>query len=493
MPLLGADGFETRSNQRVLLARRSGLHVARIDHLLGRYGGRVDDLLALIGERQVLGLPLEGAEDYLAAEIVYAVTHEGARHLDDVLTRRTRISIETFDRGVSAAPAAAQLMGGRAGLVGRAGRRGGRPLPAPGRGRAPVAAQAHRPGGRRGPGAGHRHRLPPALREDLSMDNEQAHELARAGRRGWFYLLVRVLLVPIIRLVFAMRVSGVENVPKKGPVVIAPNHKSFWDGLFIAAVLPRRIFFMGKAELFEGRGGSLLLALGAFPVRRGASDAEAIETALAILRRGDALALFPEGTRVADPELLGKPRKGAARLAIEGGAPIVPTAITGTEKRRWPLPRRVQISLRGADPGHRPPGNPRGRRPTHRGRRLAGDRRGLPRAPRPSWPRSPRAWPRSAPATPSTACATAAAEVRSGDVGRRVGQLDQPHLGQRRHLVDEEPAERQVAARVVERGHGVGVVGEAVRHDDGHRAVAVGHGGADVDRAARVGARCGWP
>jgi glycerol-3-phosphate dehydrogenase len=111
VPLLGADGFETRSNQRVLLARRSGLHVARIDHLLGRFGGRIDDLLALIAARRVLGLPLEGAEDYLAAEVVYAVTHEGARHLDDVLTRRTRISIETFDRGVSAAPAAARLMG----------------------------------------------------------------------------------------------------------------------------------------------------------------------------------------------------------------------------------------------------------------------------------------------------------------------------------------------------------------------------------------------
>ncbi len=115
VPLLGADGFETRSNQRVLLARRSGLHVARIDHLLGRYGGRIDELLALIGERNVLGLPLVGAEDYLAAEVVYAVTHEGARHLDDVLTRRTRISIETFDRGVSAAPSAAQLMGAELG------------------------------------------------------------------------------------------------------------------------------------------------------------------------------------------------------------------------------------------------------------------------------------------------------------------------------------------------------------------------------------------
>ena len=108
--LLGADGYETRSNQRVLLSRRSGLHVARIDHLLGRYGGLVDDLLALVKERPELAAPLAGADDYLLAEVVYAVSHEGARHLDDVLTRRTRISIETFDRGVAAAPLVARLM-----------------------------------------------------------------------------------------------------------------------------------------------------------------------------------------------------------------------------------------------------------------------------------------------------------------------------------------------------------------------------------------------
>lgn len=110
VPLLGAADWETRSNQRVLLARRSGLHVARVDHLLGRYGGLIDDLLGLVAARRSLALPLEGAEDYLAAEVVYAVTHEGARHLDDVLTRRTRISIETFDRGVAAAPGVARLM-----------------------------------------------------------------------------------------------------------------------------------------------------------------------------------------------------------------------------------------------------------------------------------------------------------------------------------------------------------------------------------------------
>jgi glycerol-3-phosphate dehydrogenase len=113
--LAGADGFETRTNQKAALARAAGLHEARLDHLLGRFGGLVDEVLALIAERPDLREPLEGTEDYLRAEGVYAVTHEGARHLDDVLTRRTRISIETFDRGVTAARPAAVLMAGALG------------------------------------------------------------------------------------------------------------------------------------------------------------------------------------------------------------------------------------------------------------------------------------------------------------------------------------------------------------------------------------------
>jgi glycerol-3-phosphate dehydrogenase len=110
VPLLGADGFLARTNQRVALSRRHDLEVGRIDHLLGRYGGLVDEVLDLVTARPELRRPLPGAEDYLAAEVVYAVTHEGARHLDDVLARRTRISIETFDRGTTAVTAAADLM-----------------------------------------------------------------------------------------------------------------------------------------------------------------------------------------------------------------------------------------------------------------------------------------------------------------------------------------------------------------------------------------------
>ena len=112
VPLMGAWGYEARTNQRVALSRSSGLDIGVVDHLLGRYGGLVDEVLALVHQRPDLGEPLEGAEHYLRAEVLYAVTHEGARHLDDVLARRTRISIETFDRGVTAARPAAELMAG---------------------------------------------------------------------------------------------------------------------------------------------------------------------------------------------------------------------------------------------------------------------------------------------------------------------------------------------------------------------------------------------
>jgi glycerol-3-phosphate dehydrogenase len=108
--LVGAEGFRALWNQRARLADRSGLHVARIEHLLRRYGSRIHDLIALIAERPELGEPLPHAEDYLKVEVRYAASHEGALHLDDVLTRRTRISIETWDRGVESAEPAARLM-----------------------------------------------------------------------------------------------------------------------------------------------------------------------------------------------------------------------------------------------------------------------------------------------------------------------------------------------------------------------------------------------
>lgn len=112
VPLIGADGYHAIWNARHTLAEQSGLHVARIEHLLRRYGSLVYELLAMVAEDRSLGEPLPSADDYLRVEAVYAATHEGARHLDDVLARRTRISIETWDRGVDSARMVAELMAG---------------------------------------------------------------------------------------------------------------------------------------------------------------------------------------------------------------------------------------------------------------------------------------------------------------------------------------------------------------------------------------------
>ena len=110
VPLAGADGFQALWNARHRLALSSGLHVARIEHLLRRYGSLAPELLALVAADAGLGRPVTGADDYLRAEIVYAASHEGARHLDDVLARRTHIAIETPDRGLSALDEIAGLM-----------------------------------------------------------------------------------------------------------------------------------------------------------------------------------------------------------------------------------------------------------------------------------------------------------------------------------------------------------------------------------------------
>lgn len=112
VPLVGADGYQALWNQRRTLAAQSGLAINRVEHLLERYGSLVLEVLDLVAAEPELAEPLPGAEDYLQVEAVYAVTHEGARHLDDVLTRRLRVSIETFDRGVAAAPYVARLVGG---------------------------------------------------------------------------------------------------------------------------------------------------------------------------------------------------------------------------------------------------------------------------------------------------------------------------------------------------------------------------------------------
>ena len=112
VPLLGAAGYDAWWNRRHTLARTSGLPEPRVEHLLGRYGSLIEEVLDVVADDPSLGNAIAAADDYLRAEVVYAVSHEGARHLDDVLTRRTRVSIEEFDRGTGAVEEVADLMAG---------------------------------------------------------------------------------------------------------------------------------------------------------------------------------------------------------------------------------------------------------------------------------------------------------------------------------------------------------------------------------------------
>jgi 1-acyl-sn-glycerol-3-phosphate acyltransferase len=181
------------------------------------------------------------------------------------------------------------------------------------------------------------------------MDHEALHRRAREkGANRVIYRIVRLILIPFFRLYFRMERIGREHIPESGPVIVAANHRSFLDPFVIATMAgPKRpMYYVAKKELFMRRWQAWILnALGAFPVDRGAADGQMINTAKAILDRGDIVLIFPEGTRVR-PGSLGRAKRGVGRLALESGAPVVPVAVIGTESIRkgWRIrPRKVRI------------------------------------------------------------------------------------------------------------------------------------------------------
>jgi len=168
------------------------------------------------------------------------------------------------------------------------------------------------------------------------------------GVNPLLYWTLRALFVPTFLIYFRMRRIGREHLPKKGPLLLASNHRSFLDPFVIGTLVRRPVYYMAKRELFEKRWQAWILnGLGAFPVDRGAGDGDAMQTARAILARGDCVVLFPEGTRVRRGPL-GRPRRGVGRLALETGAPVVPVAVSGTEnvRRGWRIrPRKVRVRV----------------------------------------------------------------------------------------------------------------------------------------------------
>ena len=154
------------------------------------------------------------------------------------------------------------------------------------------------------------------------------------------YEVVRLVLTPYLAIVHRARCIDSYHVPAHGPVIIAPNHFSFLDHFFVAVYLRRKVHFLAKSQLFQRPFQFVYTHGGVFPVLRGRRDEEAFKTAHAVLARGDMVVMYCEGGRSRTEEL-GSPRPGIGRLALESGAPVVPTAIAGSEKtRNW---KRLQF------------------------------------------------------------------------------------------------------------------------------------------------------
>jgi 1-acyl-sn-glycerol-3-phosphate acyltransferase len=178
------------------------------------------------------------------------------------------------------------------------------------------------------------------------------HAYTRKHSVNWpLYILARIFLEPFFIVYFRYSRTGREHARRvKGGLIVAANHRSFLDPFIVGGCLPwrRPMNYVAKVELFRNPWqGWILSRLGAFPIRRGESDEESMQTARMIVERGGTVCIFPEGTRTRRGTL-GAARRGVGRLALQTGAPVIPTAVIGTEhvRRGWRIrPRKVKVRL----------------------------------------------------------------------------------------------------------------------------------------------------
>jgi 1-acyl-sn-glycerol-3-phosphate acyltransferase len=170
---------------------------------------------------------------------------------------------------------------------------------------------------------------------------DRFHERSRTREPDWVYEATRIVTSIYAWTFFRARAAGAEEVPVRGPVIIAPNHFSFMDHFFAGAFVRRRVRFMAKSQLFARPMQWIFSHGGVFPVRRGYQDEDAFITANGILARGGAIVMYCEGGRSRSGTLSDRPKRGIGRLALQSGAPVVPMAIHGSAHvRNW---KRLQF------------------------------------------------------------------------------------------------------------------------------------------------------
>ncbi|HEX6780227.1 MAG TPA: lysophospholipid acyltransferase family protein [Ktedonobacterales bacterium] len=167
-----------------------------------------------------------------------------------------------------------------------------------------------------------------------------------------FYETCRAIVAVVVALLIRLRVAGLQHLPKEGPVILISNHLNWTDVPTVAFRYKRRVHYMAKAELFQKAPLKwLVIGLGAFPVRRGEADRQAIKQAEEVLKAGQVLVIFPEGTR-SKTRVMKEGLPGAALIALRSGAPVVPVGIYGSEKfKLWHIwPFRTQITITYGEP-----------------------------------------------------------------------------------------------------------------------------------------------
>ncbi len=174
-------------------------------------------------------------------------------------------------------------------------------------------------------------------------------------RKEFFYRLTKLILSPVLRAYFQVSSEGVENVPRKGPAIIAANHLSALDSAFIPLVVPRKITYVAKAEYFEKWYSRMIFnAWGQIPIDRSGGKASegALRAALKVLEEGGVFGIYPEGTRSPDGKLH-RGHTGVARLALATGAPVIPVGIRGSYEvmpKGARFPRRGKVHVRFGRP-----------------------------------------------------------------------------------------------------------------------------------------------